>query len=51
MFAEAIRRKLILELMSVKQAGTIMPIGDVRRSIHIDCLVGEKGTGRILPLR
>ena len=50
-FAEAIKRKLLLELLSVKQAPKIMPIGDVQRTSRIDCLVGEKGSGQILPLR
>jgi hypothetical protein len=50
-FAEAIKRKVILELLSVKQAPRIMQIGDLQRTLRIDCLVGEKGSGRILPLR
>ena len=50
LFAEAIKRKLILELMSVKQRPEILPIADTQRP-RIDCLVGEKGSGRILPLR
>jgi hypothetical protein len=50
LFADAIKRKLMLEMLSVKQEPKIMPIGDARRSFRIDCLVGEKGSGRILPL-
>jgi hypothetical protein len=50
LFAEAIKRKLIMEMLSAKKERQILPIGDTRRSFRIDCLVGEKGTGRILPL-
>ena len=50
LFAEAIKRKVILELMSVRQEPEITPIADTHRP-RIDCLVGEKGSGQILPLR
>jgi hypothetical protein len=49
-FGEAIKRKLILELMSLRPRPLITSISDKRRP-RVDCLVGEKGSGRILPLR
>lgn len=48
-FAEAIERKLIMEIVSTTQSSSIVPIADIRPPAQTDCLAGERNSGRLLP--
>jgi len=41
-FAEAIRRKLVLEIADRMPPGPVMPATATRAASRIDCLIGEK---------
>ena len=44
-FADAIERKLILEVSDIV-ATNLVPVADVQRTVKVDCLAGEKNSGR-----
>jgi hypothetical protein len=48
-FRDAIERKLILEIS--RRANEIVPVVEVKRPDHMNCLAGEKNSGRLLPLK
>jgi hypothetical protein len=48
-FATAIERKLVLEISA--RSSLMMLIAEVNRPDRVDCMAGEKGSGRLLPLQ
>jgi len=48
-FRDAIERKLVLEIS--QRANDVLPVADVMRPDRMDCLAGEKNSGRLLPLK
>jgi hypothetical protein len=48
--ATAIRQKLVLDIVGPKK-GLLDPVGFVERPKRVDCLAGERNSGRILPLK